>query len=570
MILAPLLALSTLPAYDDPPAEKRVEFAVVGHPDNESNGLTQRDFERIFKAEKLFWDDKERIYLTLPRSSSLAKEFLLDEVYELDEAELKRYWLELVFQNKIPNVPRVLASSALTLAFVAKKTKAIALVRADEIGEKAKVRVFAIGGKSPGDEGYPLFVMVAEEDREEAPADAPEDQALAAAGGLFLPASIVARGEEEQESTDERLSRLEDELGALRDQMEYEEEIDQGFMLGPKLHLRGFADVRFVARDTDPGLGDDVRSNAFALGQFDLFITSELSERLSALSEIVFTAKSDGSNRPNIERAIIKYNVSDGLNIQAGRFHTTLGHWNEAYHHGEWFHTTIGRPQIVNFNGGGGLLPIHVIGVVLKGNKSTERAMFDYTIEVGNGRGPTRGFDQVASDANDIKAVNFAFGVQPISIEGLRFGGGLYVDEIPSNANAAAGPLHGAIDERILNAFATYYGESWEVLAEYFQIDHQGEVPSADPDTDSGGYYLQVGRKLGEWTPYGRIEAVDVDDASTFFENPNDLERYVVGARWDFSTWSALKFQLSYSDIESPGGIESSQVEFAVQWSNVF
>jgi len=574
MLSIALLAATTL-ALPGPSQEKRkVEFAVVANANNGTKALTTKQFARIFRAEKMFWDDQERIYLILPRSGSPERDYLLDEVYALDEAQLKRYWIELVFQNKIPAVPKVLPSSALTLAVVTKRTEAIGFVCADEIGTDSEARILAIDGKRPGQEGYPLVKIVTDDEEHTPPEEGTEDQdARDEASQREAASTLVARSVQAsrpQDDENDRLARLEGELAALREQIEYEDELEHGLILGPKLNLRGFTDVVFGARDVDrdsPGL--DETSNEFALGQVDLFITSQLSERLSALSEVVFTAKSDGSNGPNIERAIVKYNLSDGLNFQAGRFHTTLGHWNEAYHHGEWFHTTIGRPQIVNFNGGGGLLPIHLIGLVLKGRQGTDGMLLDYTLEAGNGRGPTRGFDQVASDVDDAKAINVAVGVQPTALDGLRLGGGVYVDEIPPNTKAAAGPLHGNIDETILNAFATYYAGPWEVLAEYFRFDHEGG--SSDPDTDSNGFYVQVGYEVGDWTPYVRLEGIGVDDASTFFENQSDLDRYLIGARWDFSTWSALKFQVAYSEMDaSPGGNDESEIELAVQWSYAF
>ena len=576
-----LAALSVLPAPEDPDSDELVrDYAVVVHPDNPRKSVDRSQLDKILQAKQQFWKGGKRIYLILPKSGSAEKNYLLAEVYGMTEVELKRYWLELVFQNKIPEVPKVLPSVGVTLAVIGKRPEAIGVVLSSAVPKEAKVRILPVDGKLPGTKGYPLREVIRRQKREGEGGDAicrRENPTVQPAEASFTASDEDETQGDEQASpspspspsTQERLAELERLVDELQERADDNID-DTGFDLGPLLNIRGFTDVTYRLTDIDyDGPTEDVSSDAFALGQFDLFLTSQLSERLSALNETVFTAKSDGSNRPNIERAIIKYNVSDSLNVQAGRFHTTLGHWNEAYHHGEWFHTTIGRPQIVNFGGSGGILPIHLIGVIAKGRAEVGTGLLDYTLELGNGRGATRGPDQVATDLNDPKAVNVALGYSPAALDGLRFGGGVYVDDIPPNADAADGPLHGTLDETILSAFATLRRGEWEFLAEWFQLDHEGS--GSDPDSTSDGYYIQASRTLGDWTPYARFEGIDIDDATTFFEDRDDLMRYLVGCRWDFSTWSALKAQVMRSEFEAPaGGEDRSETALLFQWSYAF
>src|SRR5258707_10325413 len=68
-----------------------------------------------------------------------------------------------------------------------------------------------------------------------------------------------------------------------------------------------------------------------------------------------------------------------------GRYHTPVGYWNTAFHHGAWLQTTITRPDIVRF--GGTFIPIHFVGFLAEGNIPSGGAGLSYNVGVGNGRG---------------------------------------------------------------------------------------------------------------------------------------------------------------------------------------
>ena len=78
---------------------------------------------------------------------------------------------------------------------------------------------------------------------------------------------------------------------------------------------------------------------SFGFGEQDLFITSELSDRLSFLGESVFkyTPSSPTEFSVSIERIVIKYNFQGNHNIIIGKIHTPLNYWNDTYHHGRVF-----------------------------------------------------------------------------------------------------------------------------------------------------------------------------------------------------------------------------------------
>src|SRR5215467_4416242 len=125
---------------------------------------------------------------------------------------------------------------------------------------------------------------------------------------------------------------------------------------GQRTQIRGFLDVL-------TGLQDDKVS--FTLGEQDLFITSELSDRFSFLGESVFkfTAGTPTTFSVSIERAIVKYNFMGNHNLLIGKHHTPINYWNDTYHHGRVLFPTIYRPLLFEAD----IIPLHTTGVDLQG-----------------------------------------------------------------------------------------------------------------------------------------------------------------------------------------------------------
>src|SRR5919109_1309194 len=127
------------------------------------------------------------------------------------------------------------------------------------------------------------------------------------------------------------------------------------------LRMRGFGDITLHG---DNHRGD---TSSFSLGQLNLFVTSDVSEKFKFLSEIVFEAGPDNVVGVDVERMLLQYSPSDYFNLAVGRYHTAIGYYNTAYHHSTWFQTTTGRPLLFEFEDRGGILPIHNVGLSASG-----------------------------------------------------------------------------------------------------------------------------------------------------------------------------------------------------------
>jgi hypothetical protein len=314
--------------------------------------------------------------------------------------------------------------------------------------------------------------------------------------------------------------------------------------LGPRLTLRGFSDVNFAVREEDG-------PNTFALGQFDTFMSSALSDDVSVLAEVVFEFGEDNAAVLDVERVQLRWAPADAFTATAGRMHTPLGYWNQTFHHGSWLQTTAERPLMYRFEDDGGILPVHMVGVELSGAFNPSPATFKYSASLVNGRGHIP--DEIANvqDASDHKAVNLWLGIAPGG-SGLEAGVSAYLDTIPGTAG------RDEIQERIFGAFFTFSRGGLQLLGELSRVRHR----YAGEDFDTWGGYAQAGLKRGRWTPYYRFDRVEVAPGDPFLEFL-DLTLHTVGLRYEALSWVAVKGEYHNERPAGAENVHSARVQAA-------
>src|SRR5207237_2429337 len=189
----------------------------------------------------------------------------------------------------------------------------------------------------------------------------------------------------------------------------------------PSLQIRGFGDVDFSASDQKGSV------SGFNLGQFVLHFASPLSRKVSYFGEVSFTAQ-PASYELQVERSIIRYDYNDYFKISFGKYHTPIGYWNTAFHHGAWLQTTISRPQMVQF--GGTFIPVHFVGLSAEGNIPSGGLGLGYNVGIGNGRSSILSKAGDNGDINDNRAWVASVFARPARLYGLQFGGAVYRDKL--------------------------------------------------------------------------------------------------------------------------------------------
>ena len=312
---------------------------------------------------------------------------------------------------------------------------------------------------------------------------------------------------------------------------------DTSRWMGPHLNIRGYGDVGYLAGRMPK------RTNSFGLGGLDLFITSRVSERFSVLVESVFEATEHNEVGFELERALLQYRHNPHLQLDFGRYHSAIGYYNSAYHHGTWFQTAASRPMLFQFEDHEGLLPIHNVGVRFSGTIPRAPAGLSYFAEIGNGRayGP-EGTEPVQNhgDENGGKSFNVGLQLTPEPFPGLQLGVSLYRD-------TAAIADSSRLRQRILAGYAVYQQGRFEWLNEMIWMHHQSLTAGTTATSIPGGY-SQLAIRTGHLQPYGRFEILNPSStdpiATQILKTPGLRREFAAGLRFDASEFVALKLQL--------------------------
>jgi hypothetical protein len=311
----------------------------------------------------------------------------------------------------------------------------------------------------------------------------------------------------------------------------------------PRVTLNMFGDTSFRFDSRTP------RTPAFVLSPLNFLLFGH-SGKLVALSEFAFELSQGGENiLVDVERLFVGWH-DERFSIEAGRTHTELGYWNNAFHHGRWLQMTVERPRIVQFEDDGGILPIHSMGVTTRLRVLTGERQLDLVAAVANGRGTISDDIQVVSDTNGFKSLLLKVETKGFGARDLRLGMGAYYDHI------AAAPIglrpalpDQPLQEIIGNAYLAYRSAGPTVISEAYEIVHVG----AGRSWKTFDAFVLAAYRFGILVPYasGEVRVGDIDHDPFFFPNPampfaELLGRFVettAGLRWDVNTWSAIKLE---------------------------
>ena len=129
-------------------------IAIVVHKDTEVYDLTLGQLRNIFLANQQFWENRTRIILLVRAPKSEERDFVLNTIYQMDEAQFRQYWIAKMFRAEVPRGPKIVFSTDMMLELVVAVPGSISFIDARQVTDD--VRVVRIDGKLPADAGYPL------------------------------------------------------------------------------------------------------------------------------------------------------------------------------------------------------------------------------------------------------------------------------------------------------------------------------------------------------------------------------------------------------------------------------
>jgi hypothetical protein len=298
------------------------------------------------------------------------------------------------------------------------------------------------------------------------------------------------------------------------------------------------------------------KKSSFSLGEQDLFITSELSDRITFLGESVFkySAPSPTLFDVSIERVIFKYNYGGNHNILLGKHHTPINYWNDTYHHGRVFFPTIYRPLMFS----AGIIPLHTTGISLQG-LNLGRLKFGYDLMFGNGLGSND-----LTDNNAYKSVTLALHIKPF--DGLRIGASYYRDVISSGVFSSH---HGgqvnifskSVKQQLFSGSISYFGKKVEFLSEGTMAVNKTDSTGI---STSNSMYVYAGVKVKEKiVPYIRFDLLSYGNNEVYFKKDNTVA-YLVGIRYQINYLAVIKFEYEHDKSKITGLVDKYTAQFAI------
>jgi hypothetical protein len=330
---------------------------------------------------------------------------------------------------------------------------------------------------------------------------------------------------------------------------------EEGFE--PSLHLKIFSDVNLVKQSGE--------KSAFRLGGVDFFLTGELSEQFSALSESLLEFR-DGGTDFDLERIYLEWHPRPWFQLRFGRDHLMMGRYMQTYHHALLLQLATERPLLFAFEDDGGFLPAHQIGVEAKGDVTFPDFVLHYALGLGNGRGQFSDDVLNTVDRNSFKSRLAQLAVLPDFAPGLELGVSGYWDRIPPGDTSASAEvlIPDAIDEYILSGHAAYVAYPVDAQAEGYWLWHRDRVTQQRSKMLGG--FLQLGIDWAAWSPYARLEAIERSAEDAFFNASATPLRFTdlrSGLRYSLADQAVLKLEYAH-EFEASTNTVVLQAAFGV------
>lgn len=332
--------------------------------------------------------------------------------------------------------------------------------------------------------------------------------------------------------------------------------------------LNGFADVSFT-KSTERA--KNFRNGDFAVGSLDLYFARTM-EDVDILMELVI----EKGATVDLERLHIGYTFSDAMRLHVGRFHTPLGFWNTAYHHGVQLQPTILRPELLNFEDERGILPTHTVGIHIFGRQRTLLGKIEYGGFIGNGSRIKSMTDSkgnkikvlspnVTEDTDAGKSIGIYGTVSPVNIPGLKVGISFHKARVQSDSTVAP---HIDVDQTIWGLAATYVIRNVGISGEFFTFRDE-DKKNNKRDNNAAYYGLITYTYKDRWIPYIMYENMNRDNDDPYFGtkalDTEDTIKTTTGIRYNITYRSSLKGEVRV--VKKDG---QRWDEYAIQWALAF
>jgi hypothetical protein len=266
------------------------------------------------------------------------------------------------------------------------------------------------------------------------------------------------------------------------------------------------------------------------------------------LSEIVIS-----NDERDLERFVIGRVTPNGYQMWIGSDHTALGQWNYKFHHGAYLQPSIHRPGIIEWEDEGGVIPAHITGINVGGDREAKNRIINFTMELGLGPSLSRQGKLIAYNLLDHGDGNHDLAViaklSGYDEDDAFDDSGLFAGYIIIPSDSAN--IH-EVRQSVLGAYTNYTMNAILWRTSFFYVANSLEITGNSNKNESFGYaYIEPEYTFNTiWTFYGRWEQSFGAQHDLYIQQiPAFItERTLVGARYQLIGSQALKLELS--DLE--------------------
>jgi hypothetical protein len=256
-----------------------------------------------------------------------------------------------------------------------------------------------------------------------------------------------------------------------------------------------------------------------------------------------------------LERFHYGWQLSEDTRLLLGRFHHSATFWNTQYHHGAYMQTAIVRPSIEEFEDFGGILPMHVTGILID-----QRETFDAgtALEMSFSAGLSARLDGNSLEAFNLldprsgfePGINARLAFFPDALGENQIGLSLGKHNVQVDDSTPVDgfwdPTANEIELETFGLHASWSRGRWRLLASSTSVSAAARGGVDDSNRDFVASYLQTELDINATIGiHVRAENTTGDESYSSLFTRYTRRQLVGGVRWEVADNHALTFELA-------------------------
>ncbi|HUO57066.1 MAG TPA: hypothetical protein VMV05_02715 [bacterium] len=343
-----------------------------------------------------------------------------------------------------------------------------------------------------------------------------------------------------------------------------------------QIHLFGDMDYEFL------GTSDKFPvQNDFLLGRTAIAFTGTYGDQIKFLDQnIVEFSGLDPALE--LDRLLATYVFSPQFQLSAGRDHAAFGFWNRHFGYVGFLQTTIESPFFLRFEDDGGVIPVHISGLIAEGTFPIGDSSLGYELNAGNssyviltgdgsGNVEEAEFDTHAGGGTNRKVFAGRLVFKPAADGSFSLGVATAFNRYATDTSSDTALMGTPVDFRdlgqiLLEGELVFRDEHLEILGEFYNFNDRVAGMETQGSPNNTAFYAQLAYELLEdFRPYFRVENLTPDASDPLFQalNQKTQTQYLGGVRWDIiPTVSCLKMEFRYIHLDA-----GDSMELDTQWA---